>query len=119
LEEATNGCVDFFPNSDTNKARKMRIEKAKEYGATWVKDWNPGITHVIMDDNMTYQDLAKYVKLEQVHVRPPVAVIACMALIFRSAARDHRRQPDLPFGLHNVSRTNQPRSRIIQSFGNT
>jgi DNA polymerase IV len=61
--------TDFFPNSDTNKVRKRRIEKAKEFGATWIKDWTSSVTHVIMDDKMNYQELTKYLKLEALPVR--------------------------------------------------
>jgi hypothetical protein len=88
LDQATDEYADFFPNSDTNKARKMRIEKAEEYGATWVRDWTPGITHIIMDDNMTYQDLTKYLKLEEVSVGPSVLDLACSVLITCPAVRD-------------------------------
>lgn len=46
--------IYFFPNDDKNAARRMRISKAIEYGALWFKDWREGITHVIVDNNITY-----------------------------------------------------------------
>jgi DNA polymerase IV len=56
----------------------MRIEKANQYGATWVKDWSPGITHVIMDDHLKYQDLIKFLKLEELPVWPPVRTLVAL-----------------------------------------
>lgn len=61
----------FFPNDDKNPARALRITKALEYGATWQKEWNDTITHVIMDRAMSYDLLTRYLKIDGV----PLGVI--------------------------------------------
>lgn len=53
----------FFPNNDLAPARKMRIAKACEYGATWHKQWDAQVTHVIMDKSMNFEQLMKWLKL--------------------------------------------------------
>ncbi|KAK5115966.1 hypothetical protein LTR62_000422 [Meristemomyces frigidus] len=49
----------FFPNDDNNPARAMRIMKVLEYGATWHKEWNHHITHVIVDRQLDYSQLLR------------------------------------------------------------
>lgn len=46
----------YFPNSDANGVRKKRIDKAREYGATWTRSLNDA-THIIVDKGLTYEDL--------------------------------------------------------------
>ncbi|KAF2145820.1 uncharacterized protein K452DRAFT_220753 [Aplosporella prunicola CBS 121167] len=53
----------FFPNNDTNTARRMRITKAVEFGATWVVDWSDEVTHVIVDKNVKFDSMVDYLKL--------------------------------------------------------
>ena len=53
----------FFPNNDIAPARRARIRKAIEWGAVWVKDWKRGITHVIADNNLCYNDLLSFLKI--------------------------------------------------------
>ena len=53
----------FFPNNDISPARRARIRKAMEWGAVWVKDWERGITHIIADSSLCYNDLLKYLKI--------------------------------------------------------
>ena len=52
----------FFPNNDTNPARKMRISKALEFGATWHKDFTETVTHVIVDKSLNYSQVLKFLK---------------------------------------------------------
>lgn len=52
----------FFPNNDTNPARKMRIAKALEFGAIWQKNLDDAVTHVIVDKALDYSQLLKYLK---------------------------------------------------------
>ncbi|KKY17607.1 putative dna polymerase pol4 [Diplodia seriata] len=54
----------FFPNNDINGVRRMRIAKAIEYGASWVKEWCNHVTHVIVDKDLTLEDLKTFLKLE-------------------------------------------------------
>ncbi|KAI4120904.1 MAG: hypothetical protein LQ338_006691 [Usnochroma carphineum] len=56
----------FLPNDDINPARKLRIRKALERGAAWIKHWDNGITHVIVDRTLSYSDLLKYLKLSSI-----------------------------------------------------
>ncbi|QIX01652.1 hypothetical protein AMS68_007169 [Peltaster fructicola] len=56
----------FFPNNDTNLARRLRITKALEYGASWQKDWNRFVTHVIVDINLDYATLLKHLELSAI-----------------------------------------------------
>ncbi|KAL8629404.1 hypothetical protein Q9189_004854, partial [Teloschistes chrysophthalmus] len=53
----------FIPNDDVTPARKLRIRKARERGAFWVKEWTESITHVIADKRLTYDDIIKFLKL--------------------------------------------------------
>lgn len=47
----------------------MRIKKAIDYGATWQKDWNESITHVIVDRSMNYGQVMAFLKLQLLPVR--------------------------------------------------
>lgn len=57
----------YIPPDDINPTRKLRITKAREHGATWVKEWNGGesISHVIVDSNLSNGDILKWLKLEK------------------------------------------------------
>ncbi|KAI7554311.1 hypothetical protein D0864_07249 [Hortaea werneckii] len=55
----------FFPNDDKNHARAMRIIKAIEFGATWQKDWNQSVTHVLVDKAIDYNLLLRFLKLDR------------------------------------------------------
>lgn len=54
----------FFPNTDKHPARKTRIAKAIEFGATWTRDFTDNVTHVIADKNMDYGLLMKFLRRE-------------------------------------------------------
>lgn len=54
----------FFPNDDKNPARRMRITKAREFGATWQQNWSDSITHVIVDKAMDYSLLMRFLKID-------------------------------------------------------
>ncbi|MCJ1365520.1 hypothetical protein MMC16_004643 [Acarospora aff. strigata] len=53
----------FVPNNDVAPARRMRINKALEYGASWIQTWREGITHVIVDKNIKYKDVLSFLKI--------------------------------------------------------
>ncbi|KAF7186295.1 DNA polymerase lambda [Pseudocercospora fuligena] len=55
----------FFPNDDKNPVRRMRINKAREYGAVWQRDFDDQVTHVVSDKNMDFASLLKWLQLEQ------------------------------------------------------
>jgi DNA polymerase IV len=52
----------FFPNSRTNRARAIRIDKASEHGAIFCPQLNPKVSHIIMDDGMHWDEFTKYHK---------------------------------------------------------
>lgn len=54
----------FFPNTDTNPARKMRIAKAREFGAVWQKNYDVSVTHIIVDRTVDFASLMKFLKLD-------------------------------------------------------
>ncbi|KAJ8128495.1 hypothetical protein O1611_g5137 [Lasiodiplodia mahajangana] len=50
----------YIPNDDINPARRLRITKAREHGATWIRD-PAEATHVIADKDLTYSDVARFI----------------------------------------------------------
>ncbi|SPQ18648.1 ff37ed50-0c1f-47b6-98bd-840dba5cdb5e [Thermothielavioides terrestris] len=46
----------YIPNNDIAPARKLRIGKAQEYGARWVRNLADA-SHVVVDKNLTYKDI--------------------------------------------------------------
>jgi DNA polymerase IV len=46
----------YIPNNDIAPARKLRIARAQEYGALWVRNLSEA-THVIVDKNLVYKDI--------------------------------------------------------------
>ena len=52
----------FLPNNDVAGPRRLRIKRSMEWGAAWIKDWKEGITHVILDSDLTYQYLIGHLK---------------------------------------------------------
>jgi DNA polymerase IV len=60
--------LDFFPNSDTHPGRRQRIVRALEYGASWQREFNDSITHIITDREYDYSQLLKYLKLKELPV---------------------------------------------------
>ena len=70
----------FFPNNDISPARRFRIRKAMEWGATWIKEWEGAITHVIVDKALCYKDLLKLVKVDALPVSNQGLSIILVAL---------------------------------------
>jgi len=58
----------FFLNNDTSALRRMRIQKAQEYGAIWAKTWGDNVTHAIVDIDVTFQHLLSYIGLDSLPV---------------------------------------------------
>ncbi|PHH86048.1 hypothetical protein CDD83_10830 [Cordyceps sp. RAO-2017] len=66
-EQVFSGLAFFYvPNNDIAPARRLRIGKAREYGAAWTRSY-AGATHIVVDKNLDYADVAKVV---------PVAALA-------------------------------------------
>lgn len=51
----------YLPPDDKKHVRKLRINKARERGAIWAKELGDGVTHVIADECLTYEEVMKYV----------------------------------------------------------
>ncbi|KAJ9484769.1 hypothetical protein VN97_g8600 [Penicillium thymicola] len=54
----------FFPNNDVSPFRRLRIQRAQDYGARWSRNWATDVTHVIMDKGLLPRDLLSYLELE-------------------------------------------------------
>lgn len=53
------GLVLFYiPDNDIAPARRLRIGKAREYGAVWTRDASRA-THIVVDRGLDYQDVVK------------------------------------------------------------
>ncbi|KAI0113941.1 hypothetical protein GGR51DRAFT_472042 [Nemania sp. FL0031] len=50
----------YLPNDDINPARKLRITRAREHGATWTRD-STDATHVIVDKDLSYADIERFI----------------------------------------------------------
>ncbi|KAK2065343.1 hypothetical protein LY76DRAFT_600312 [Colletotrichum caudatum] len=51
----------FIPNDDIAPARKIRIRKAQEFGASWVRSLEAA-THVIVDRNLNWKSIESIVR---------------------------------------------------------
>ncbi|KAE8133157.1 hypothetical protein BDV38DRAFT_287018 [Aspergillus pseudotamarii] len=54
----------FFPNSDVSPLRRLRIQRAQEYGALWARNWSDSVTHVIVDKGLTFQEVLRHLCLK-------------------------------------------------------
>ncbi|KAN0067709.1 hypothetical protein V8E54_014274 [Elaphomyces granulatus] len=54
----------FLPNNDISPARRLRIQRCQEYGAIWTQQWGMHVSHVIVEKDLGFQDVLKYLKLE-------------------------------------------------------
>jgi DNA polymerase IV len=65
----------YIPDNDIAPARKIRIGKARDYGATWVRDIKDA-THVVVDKSLLFQDVEGIIASVDVGVkRRDVAVV--------------------------------------------
>jgi len=39
-----------------------------KFGALWVREWREGITHVVVDKGLCYQDILKFLKISSLPV---------------------------------------------------
>lgn len=63
--------VDFIPDNDIAPARRMRIRKAMEWGAVWVREFKDGISHIIVDKGLQYKDVLSFLKIQSLPVCLP------------------------------------------------
>ncbi|KAF2968152.1 hypothetical protein GQX73_g5427 [Xylaria multiplex] len=61
----------YIPNDDLNPARRMRITKAQEHGATWTRN-SAEATHVIVDKGLSYDDIKSFLSK---NIFPPSSVL--------------------------------------------
>ncbi|KAL3428050.1 DNA polymerase lambda [Phlyctema vagabunda] len=54
----------YIPPNDIALARRLRITKAREHGATWIRELATEVTHIIVDDTLNYQDVMKFLGLD-------------------------------------------------------
>lgn len=54
----------YVPPPDKSPVRRMRITKAREYGATWTKDFTPSITHIIAEKGLNYKEVMGFLNLD-------------------------------------------------------
>ncbi|PMD48585.1 Nucleotidyltransferase [Hyaloscypha variabilis F] len=52
----------YVPPDDNAPVRRLRITRARNYGATWTTEWIPSITHVVVDKGLTYSDVMTFLK---------------------------------------------------------
>ncbi|KAF5518225.1 DNA polymerase lambda [Colletotrichum aenigma] len=62
----------FIPNDDIAPARKIRIRKSQEYGATWVRNLEDA-THVIVDKKLEWKNIEKI--LSSTNASPAYTVV--------------------------------------------
>ena len=46
----------------------MRIRKAMEWGAVWIREFKDGISHVIVDKDLNYKDVLSFLKIQSLPV---------------------------------------------------
>ncbi|BAE64174.1 unnamed protein product [Aspergillus oryzae RIB40] len=68
------GLSVFFPNSDVSPLRRLRIQRAQEYGALWARTWGDNVTHVIVDKGLAFQEVLKHLCLET-FPKPNIALL--------------------------------------------
>ncbi|KAM3418337.1 DNA polymerase [Cercospora zeina] len=56
----------FFPNNHAAPARRMRIAKAREYGAVWHQVWDNEITHIVVDKSLNFDDVKKWLQKDTI-----------------------------------------------------
>lgn len=54
----------FFPNNDVSPLRRLRIQRAQEYGAQRAREWGADVTHVVVEKGLIFHDLLTHLKLE-------------------------------------------------------
>lgn len=58
----------FVPNNDISPARRLRIQRSQEYGASWAQTWSSDVTHVIVDKGLDYKEVLKVLTPGQLSV---------------------------------------------------
>ncbi|KAL2423378.1 DNA polymerase lambda [Exophiala dermatitidis] len=73
----------FVPNNDICQARRFRIHKAIQYGATWANEWYAEVTHIIVCDNLDAKEASKEFWCREIPMGPIVVnvnwLIECLS----------------------------------------
>jgi hypothetical protein len=64
----TGSTFYFIPNNDVAAPRKLRIQRALQYGAVWERVFSARVTHVVVDSNITMTDVLKHFRVEELPV---------------------------------------------------
>ncbi|KAK6544420.1 hypothetical protein TWF694_001115 [Orbilia ellipsospora] len=56
----------FIKPDEKRPERKMRIDKAREYGATITFEFTPSVTHIIADKDLKYTHVLQFLKLDKI-----------------------------------------------------
>ncbi|EFY90965.1 hypothetical protein J3458_003192 [Metarhizium acridum] len=83
----------YIPNNDIAPVRRLRINKAREYGALWTPDVESA-THVIVDKGIQYEDVEKVVSGQKVKVVNDEYPIDCIR--FRAVVDARQRKYMVP-----------------------
>lgn len=108
----------YLPDNDICKTRRFRIELAQSYGATWVKEFSPEVTHIIVDNNKLYdyEWVAKYLKLSS---RPENVIVVNdefqVQCIKQKKIQDHNRGIFLIPGWEETEETTETEAVEISS----
>lgn len=54
----------YIPPDDKAPLRRTRINKAREFGATWTREFTPATTHIVVDKGITFKDVMAFLRLE-------------------------------------------------------
>lgn len=53
----------YVPPDDKSQLRRIRINRARKFGATWTKELTPHTTHIVVDKSLTFKDVMTFLKL--------------------------------------------------------
>ena len=64
-EQIFRGKVFYYvPPDDKAQLRRIRIDKAIKFGATWTTELTPNTTHIVVDKTLTFKDVMTFLKLD-------------------------------------------------------
>jgi hypothetical protein len=58
----------FIPNDRNGGVRKARIDLFQKNGGIWVREWDPIVKYVMVEDRMDYLTALKYLRVDKVPV---------------------------------------------------
>jgi DNA polymerase IV len=64
----------YIPNDDVALVRRTRIVRAQEHGATWTTQWDSDITHVVVDETLSYNDVLSFLNIPA--IPPKIIMVA-------------------------------------------